>query len=350
MHSLEESEILKKARHWLEQELPFVVFRHPQDHLLKGVFQNDQKLKLLEDYNDSGFVFAPFDLNDPVLLTTGEYLQESFSSKETEQNGKKIALTEVGKERHVERVGRAVEEIDNGEIKKVVLSRLLECDTTKSPDAVMVSLLKKYNSAFCYWWYHPKVDMWLGATPERFLSAKDDHLTMTSLAGTLPFIAGEPPNWTNKEKEEQQMVTDYIETSLSKVLPRLMVSKVNSSRAGKLWHLKSEIQGELPSFNSLGKIIRLLHPTPAVCGIPKRASFEYILKNEGYNREFYTGFLGPLNLASEKSTDLFVNLRCLKYANDKMKIYVGGGITASSIPEKEWEETQLKSRTILEVL
>ena len=87
--------------------------------------------------------------------------------------------------------------------------------------------------------------------------------------------------------------------------------------------------------------------------IPFRKSFvafNFILENEDYDRKYYTGYLGPVNLEKDESANLFVNLRCFKYSSSEAQIFVGGGITASSDAKKEWEETQFKSRTILDVL
>jgi isochorismate synthase len=95
-------------------------------------------------------------------------------------------------------------------------------------------------------------------------------------------------------------------------------------------------------------VIQLLHPTPAVCGLPKEQSKAFILENENYDRTFYTGFLGELNM--ENKTDLFVNLRCMEICESQANLFMGCGITKDSIPEKEWEESINKSFTMKRVL
>ena len=90
--------------------------------------------------------------------------------------------------------------------------------------------------------------------------------------------------------------------------------------------------------------MKKLHPTPAVCGLPKKEAFEFIQENEGYDRGFYAGYLG---IDSQRRTkEYFVNLRSAEFCQNQIKIYVGGGVTAESNPQKEWEETELKSGTI----
>ena len=114
--------------------------------------------------------------------------------------------------------------------------------------------------------------------------------------------------------------------------------------------------------NGLQKLIYTLHPTPAVCGLPKIEAMQFILDNESFNREFYTGFLGELNKEvkvqprtgklnienraftyNKRASHLFVNLRCMQIKDNELKIYVGGGITKDSVSNKEWEETLTKS-------
>ena len=114
--------------------------------------------------------------------------------------------------------------------------------------------------------------------------------------------------------------------------------------------MRTDISGIIKKGNiGLKNLMSLLHPTPAVCGSPKNYAKTYILENENYEREFYTGFLGPVNESTNKSR-LFVNLRCMKIENDKANLFVGCGITEGSDPLNEWEETSHKSQTMLQVI
>ena len=133
-------------------------------------------------------------------------------------------------------------------------------------------------------------------------------------------------------------------------MEELNLGGAESVRAGNLWHLKSEIKGKLLSKAKIGDIVTALHPTPAVCGIPMQAAKTFIMDNENYERTYYTGFLGELNIGDSKETHLFVNLRCMELASEKATIFVGGGITSASDPESEWTETQNKSMTMLNII
>ena len=95
-------------------------------------------------------------------------------------------------------------------------------------------------------------------------------------------------------------------------------------------------------------MLELLHPTSAVCGMPRELADEFIKANEGYQRSLYAGFLGPVGF--EGNTDLFVNLRCMQIDNEKARLFAGAGITEYSNPEKEFQETSSKMQTMLKVL
>jgi len=273
------------------------------------------------------------------------------------------------KERYQELVRKTIEEIKANVFKKVVISREERINLKdKNIITIFLKLLSSYKNALVYCFYHPKVGIWLGATPETFLSINGRQFKTMSLAGTKTI--GDVKKWGEKELEEQQLVTDYITHAVGGLIRNIQVSDVETSRAGDLLHLKTTLSGILNFESSDLKILlNKLHPTPAVCGLPKEASKTFILENEGYNREYYTGFIGELNYKSTKSrnsnsrnvennaytrikntSNLYVNLRCMQIKGDDAIIYVGGGITKDSIPEKEWEETINKSHTMKKVL
>ncbi|UWX56132.1 chorismate-binding protein [Maribacter litopenaei] len=164
------------------------------------------------------------------------------------------------------------------------------------------------------------------------------------------------------------MVTDYILEALRGKTTDLKIGNLETTMAGQLWHLRTKISGHF-ELGKLAELIKSLHPTPAVCGIPKEKAKTFILENEQYDRMFYTGYLGELNLRSGverntnprnkengvyrsilNSTELFVNLRCMKLDDPLATLFIGGGITSDSDPRKEWEETENKSKTILKVI
>ena len=156
--------------------------------------------------------------------------------------------------------------------------------------------------------------------------------------------------WTNKEKEEQHLVSLFIESNLSElgIHDFDKVGPINVS-AGHIAHIQTQFKIPFSSLNEKeGKFIASLHPTPAVCGLPKAEAYLMIHKAEQHQRRYYTGFLGPWKLANQ--SQLFVNLRCAELDTNKINIYVGGGLTASSSNKDEYKETVYKSKTLLSIV
>ena len=355
----------------LLQNLPFAVYKNPDEDRVRAMSQKDASLHYSLDFSEKGFVFAPFNSDSPIILLRPDIvMDEVFKRGTVSDDGIEVPLPQTGNAReiHIDLIKKGIGEIKNGTLKKVVLSRALRIACKKSPLELFQKLLDRYPKAFCYLWYHPKVGMWLGASPELLLSVRNGQLYTSSLAGTQVVTGEKDPLWGKKELEEQAMVTQYIKKALENKVTDLRVSDTRSVKAGNLWHLSTGISGHIKE-PDLSPIIKALHPTPAVCGTPRERSQEFILKNETYEREFYTGFLGEMNIKEQvdragnarnwenkayrsvhSSTRLFVNLRCMKLEGDIATVYVGGGITKASDPEKEWQETVEKSRTMLNVV
>jgi isochorismate synthase len=229
-------------------------------------------------------------------------------------------------------------------LNKIVLSRIKTIPSSLKADQLFHALRNAYPEAFVYLINSPEFGTWIGATPETLLKRKFDQYSTIALAGTKPLQGN--TEWTPKEKNEQQLVTDFIIDELIKL--KIDVNSVGPStvNAGNLQHICTQI--DFKTETERCKIINALHPTPAVCGLPPLEAKEKILTSEQHSRELYTGFLGPIN--SNNTDHLFVNLRCLKANNKQLHIYAGGGITADSNPRDEWNETELKVQTLLGVI
>ncbi len=329
---------------------PFAVYRKPNETRVKAVFQDSNALNLALDFDEKGFVFVPFDWKDNAILIQADKVVTSSFEASSGLVGEVDELSESGKQSFLELVQKGVTQIKQGDLKKVVLSRKIDLEFHQSPLEVFQRLLENYAKAFCYLFHHPKVGIWCGATPETLVHIAKEELKTMSLAATLPYLEGVQPQWGSKEVEEQEMVSGYILEQLSEIAHGLEMEAVKSSKAGNLWHLKSEIKGKLQNSTSIKDVVNALHPTPAVCGIPTKEAKDFIQGNEGYPRTFYTGFLGELNLEETASASLFVNLRCMEIETGKASVFVGGGITSASDTEKEWTETQNKSKTLLNIL
>lgn len=334
----------------LEADLPFCVYQKPGSGEVCGVFQWDPTLGTTTDFKGRGFVMAPFDLERGIVLIRPDAVLRAPCPRGTAAAPKRVPALEEGREAHLELVVRGLREIKGGALKKVVLSKRWELPLSKGPIELFQNLVDRYPDAFCYLFHHPRVGRWCGATPESLVEIGEGELRGMSLAGTLPYRSGMEPQWGEKELEEQNMVTDYIGERLGPFMERLERGQLESVRAGQLWHLRSRFKGTLRTDADLGKLIASLHPTPAVGGVPKQAAVDFIREHEPYDRSFYTGFLGELNLDGERDMSLFVNLRCMELKGNRAFVHAGGGITADSRPEEEWTEIQNKAGTVQGIL
>lgn len=336
--------------------VPFVVFKKPSEHLLAAYVQNTTTLHFLTSFSEQGFVFAPFDERKKKVFfpkSACKIVTSIFSSETNDNKISKTLLTsnenEVNtKNKHIKLVEKGIDFIKSGKAKKIVLSRKEEITCQKDIFEMYKNMLYLYPTAFVYVLFHPAVGLWMGATPERLLSVKGTTFKTMALAGTQYNKNTDKVFWGQKEQQEQQFVTDFIVKSTKPYLKNIKISKPFTVEAGNLVHIKTDISGELINSNVLSKLISSLHPTPAVCGLPKEIATTFIVDNESYSRDFYTGFLGEIN--TKNSTELFVNLRCMELKNNKAIIYIGGGITKDSNAENEWKETVAKSKVMKKVL
>lgn len=219
-----------------------------------------------------------------------------------------------------------------------------------------VKLCDEYPSAFISIVSTKEFGTWLTATPELLISVDKEGVFETmALAGTQKYnteTAMHEVAWVDKDIEEQAMVSRYIINRFKEIRLREFTEKGPMTiRAGNLTHLCTtfKVDTKATDFHDLGGVmLNLLHPTSAVCGMPKEAALELIDKIESHDRKFYTGYLGPVNINNEIA--LYVNLRCMELFKDKTNLFAGAGVTAISDPEKEWNETELKFNTLLNII
>ena len=192
----------------------------------------------------------------------------------------------------------------------------------------------------------------MGASPEPLLRLSDGKMSTVSLAGTRPYAEKHMDinRWTAKEVLEQEYVTRYIHDVLwAFQVKDYRVSSPYVKKAGNLLHLRTDFSfGFEKIARRLWEFVDAMHPTPAVAGQPKDDAIDYIKRLEPHDRDYYTGFLGPVS--QNREIDLFVNLRCMKINQGYLSLYVGGGITLDSDPADEWDETRWKAESLLKIL
>lgn len=249
------------------------------------------------------------------------------------------------KEEYCDTLKQVIEVIKGNDLPKLVYSRrkIFTDFNTIDYKSSFQNLCKSYPNAFRYL-FNDGENSWMGAFSEvlgKFYKTTHEFETM-ALAGTLPISE----EWSEKEIEEQKPVTSYIQNILENYSTQVQKSETYDHVSGNIKHLRTDFKTHIQP-QDLDRLIQDLHPTPAVCGIPKDFCNENIRKYEKFPREFYAGYI---KVETAESIQYFVNLRCARLYKDSVHVFVGGGITAQSNPEKEWIETELKSEAILKNL
>jgi isochorismate synthase len=378
----------------LAEGYPVALWRLPktnEQQLLIDLSGKTTNVKVDFEELASGFVISPFQ-GESLLLKADLYyrfdednaeIQDDFDMNPTVKDAFELKLTETSKKTFVKTapkpeilveelynemtfatmVSDAIEAIERGEMQKVVVSRTRNIILPESFSVfeAFQKLCNAYPLAFVSAVFLPQYNaIWLGATPETLVSIDKTGIFKTmSLAGTQSalgangerFSPGEI-RWSHKEIEEQAFVSRYIIECFKKIrLREYIESGPKTIQAGNLMHLRTDysVDTHAVNFPQLGTVMtELLHPTSAVCGMPKEPALRFIAEHELHQREFYSGFLGPINIQEE--SHLFVNLRTMKIQNQVATLYAGCGITEDSNPTKEWQETEMKSQTLLSVL
>ncbi len=357
----------------LKQNIPFVSYRLPLDTEIITLIQHHslpEKSDSLQGLDQkTGFIVSPFDETaehgtyflKPDCVFFSNEIEDIYIKKLSENNRflsfEKFSTENIQttvKEEYINNVNAAKLAMSEGKFHKVVLSkvRLENLPEDFKPETFFLKLCEKYPHAFVYLMQLPGVGCWMGATPEPLLVIEEEKVKTVSLAGTQisTNYKIESYQWSSKEIEEQGIVTGFVENLLHSLdIQHISKSGPENYQAANLIHLKTAFefpQSELK--NRFSDLLKALHPTPSVGGLPKAEAREFILTNEKHDRSYYTGFLGPVNI--ENKTNIFVNLRCLQVFDKQFVLYSGAGITTSSVAENEWTETDNKMMTMMNVI
>ena len=280
-----------------------------------------------------GFVFAPFasDKDTPILM---------FSADDAET----CALPEVERQEfHLQRIlsideERASYAVDferfhgrllTNDFQKLVLSRSSEwiVEGEVAPECLFFRACHAYPNAFVALVKTPDHGTWLMSTPEVLLRMEGKDGYTMALAGTI--LATKHPVWTDKNREEQRLVGDYIARTIAPFSEKTSIGEP-----------QTDFRFAMNERMEVAELVEQLHPTPAVCGIPKAEARQFILANEHSPRLYYSGFCGLFDVNSQ--TSLYVSLRCMQMLGNKIRLYAGGGLLRESVMESEWQETEAK--------
>lgn len=318
----------------------FLIYRLPGDEEQQIISSPFSLLNEIPKEVGAGFIIHPFEVQNHSPIVWIDY-----SAKQPSRIKVKSDREEISQTQFTAFIRKAKETFSEGQLEKVVASRPIYMDAKEDWSIVeyYLRMAEKYPDVFVYLVCVPDIGTWLGASPEVLLQADQKSLRTVALAGTK---ASETEAWGDKEIEEQAIVSRYMRRCLEDAgFKHVEESDLETVKAGKIYHLKTTFSAKSSAGQDLLGIAASLHPSPAVAGLPKRAACDFISQYEHYDRRYYTGFIGPVNM--DDRTYLAVNLRCLEQFGSQICFYVGAGITKDSDAEKEWQETMLKADTLL---
>ena len=365
--------------------LPFALWRDPFGRSFTALISTTQPENepVFGDQSVPGFVMAPFDTEDGsqawtlpadvVISEDGPLYRDGIALLDHPVSKAQRRITDptstspsvlrtpdgespdpTDRETYMGRVSRAVARIRAGDCDKIVLSRIDPRTLPEDRDLLDLAegLAELHPHAFVCLVSSGPTGTWLTATPEILLANDENGIRTMALAGTQwpePDTDIASLTWPLKIIDEQALVADYIrEAFAAEGFEGVDETAPYTVRAANLCHLRSDFSAPAGSEEALGRLLGRLHPTSAVCGMPKEAARAFIMEEEGPTRRFYTGYLGPRGLNG--GTQLYVNLRSASISGNQIFLHVGGGIVEASDPATEWQETVEKTKTISAVL
>lgn len=303
------------------------------------------RLHSLSTINEAhkGFLIAPFDTDAfPILLISPSVEQSLPLPQNTIVSTSEQGDFEKIDSTYLQHFKQCEELLNNESLQKIVLAHRFEArmEVPLNHRELFLLAATAFPKSYVALWHTDESGTWLTITPEVLLENEAEKWHTVALAGTMP--KGES-QWSEKNIMEQQFVVDYIKSVLSPHTSELKLSELQTIEAAQLLHLRTDFH--FTTNVNIGEILHVLHPTPAVCGLPKQKAFEAIKDIESNPRKYYAGFSGPLH-HSQGGTHLYVTLRCAHW-NEPFCIeyYAGGGLIKGSEAQEEWSEVTRKKKT-----
>lgn len=255
-------------------------------------------------------------------------------------------------------VASALKSIDAKHFQKLVLANAL--DLTNSQEFSIINCLKNLRD------YHPdcyifainngKNNCFVGASPERLISLKNQQLLTDALAGSTSrgktkiedYYLAQKLLKSSKERREHQVVIEFIAQRLINLGLTPQISPLKVLKLSNIQHLWTPIYTQLnPNIHPL-EVVAKLHPTPAVSGFPTGVTCQEIKRYEIFERGFYAAPLGWIDY--DNNSEFIVGIRSALISGNHARLYAGAGIVKGSQPEKELAEIKLKFQGLLKAL
>lgn len=256
------------------------------------------------------------------------------------------------------RVASAIEEIEAGRYKKVVLARRSNTEGLAGEDIgdALGKLAKSYGNCYVFKFHTPDSD-WLGATPELLVGLKDGAIRAASLAGSRPRKVKHFEDRQQvddlfadaKERAEHEYVATALRESLAPICDDLSApADPEVMTLPNIHHLYTPFEGHVASGTHILDLVAAVHPTPAVGGWPRDEAMAAINRLERLDRGWYAGPIGWIDFAGEG--EFAVALRAGLVSSTEAILFAGAGIVAGSVPAQELAETETKLRPLRDAL
>lgn len=256
-------------------------------------------------------------------------------------------------------VTAATREIKTGPLEKVVLSRVCEIQFADriDVDSALDDLNDRYPECYRFLFEPRPYHAFYGATPELLVKVNGRRVTTMGLAGSIR--RGNSPEEDEgyaqqllsdpKERHEHALVVKAIKERLGELTTELDVPEMPCIyRLSNIQHLYTPIEGQLKQEMGVLPLVETLHPTPALGGTPRHLAMEFIRQAEPVPRGWYAAPIGWIDYHLDG--EFGVAIRSAVCQDRRVWLYAGGGIVADSIPQKEWDETALKFKPMLNAL
>ncbi|MDN4493759.1 isochorismate synthase [Ureibacillus aquaedulcis] len=289
-----------------------------------------------------------------------DHLIHAAQVKELKTYSKPLMMNyhEPFKQEYLQTISNVTNLIKANEAEKVVIARSLELefeDTVSSPQ-VLSHVVNEQPESYLFGLEHEDL-LFFGASPERLVKVEDGKAFSSCVAGSIKRgktaeedkQLGESLLKDAKNLGEHQYVVEMIANTFEKNCFEYTVPKQPKLlKIRDIQHLYTPVEGKLSKGATILQLVKLLHPTPALGGVPRQEAMTVIRENEAMNRGLYAAPLGWID--AEGNGEFAVAIRSAALKDNKAYLYAGGGIVADSEPNSEYEETLVKFRPMLRAL
>ena len=281
-----------------------------------------------------------------------------YMQKESDTEYPIEVLPNFAKDEYKQAVDRMIRYIIEGDIYIVNMTQQLTVKSDKVPLDVFYDLRENNPSPFGGYFDYGDFQI-VCASPERFLKMQKGHVNTRPIKGTRK--RGETPEEdmlmrtelenSEKDKSELLMIVDLERNDLNRVCNpgSVKVTELFTvEEYATVFHLVSDIEGDLEESKNVMDLLEAAFPGGSITGAPKYRAMEIIDEMENNKRNLYTGSIGYLTLDGD--CDFNIVIRTALHKDGKYYLGVGGGITAESDLEFEYEETLQKAKAVLQAM